>query len=48
MTVALATQRLGVRLGVLAFVCGAIFWQEARLRQDERERARRDPVKAPD
>ena len=51
-TLALAAQRLGVRLSVLAFVIsfvpGGTFWREARFRQDERERARRDPVTALD
>ena len=47
-TLALAAQRLGARRSLLAFVvsfvpCGT-FWLEARLRQDERGLAQRDPL----
>lgn len=51
-TLALAAQRLDLRFSalafVLAFVPGGTFWLEGRFRHDERERARRDPVRALD
>ena len=51
-TLALAASRLGTRGTLLAFVLSFVpfgtFWLEARLRQDERALARRDPVNAVD